>query len=59
MGRPDVHFHCDVTYDPFLYMEDHNKVYGFTITMYEFRATIPSLWDTVKSTSITFHQCLY
>ena len=26
--RPDVHFHCDVDYDPFLYMEDHNKTYG-------------------------------
>ena len=65
--RPDVHFHCDVDYDPFLYMEDHNKTYGartasrrdgelliltfvagFTITMYEFGATIPTLWDTTK-----------
>lgn len=26
--RPDVHFHCDVDFDPFLYMEDNNKVYG-------------------------------
>ena len=48
-SRPDVHFHCDTSYDPFLYMEDNNKVYGFTITMYEYHATIPSLWDTVKS----------
>ena len=64
--RPDVHFHCDVNYDPFLFMEDHNKTYcehplpplhlvqltspraAFTITMYEFRATIPTLWDAVK-----------
>ncbi|PIL34635.1 hypothetical protein GSI_03414 [Ganoderma sinense ZZ0214-1] len=46
--EPDVHFHCDVDYDPFLYMEDHNKTYGFTITMYEFGATIPTLWDTTK-----------
>ena len=48
-----MHFHCDVNYDPFLYMEDNNKTYGFTITMYEFHATIPTLWDTVKSTSCT------
>lgn len=27
-NRPDVHFHCDVTYDPFLYMEEHDKTYG-------------------------------
>ncbi|KAH9933691.1 glycosyltransferase family 15 protein [Amylocystis lapponica] len=46
--EPDVHFHCDVDYDPFLYMEDNDKVYGFTITMYEYMATIPTLWDTVK-----------
>lgn len=49
--RPDVHFHCDVESDPFLYMEDHGKVYGFTITMYEYFATIPTLWDTVKGES--------
>ncbi|KAH9847748.1 glycosyltransferase family 15 protein [Lenzites betulinus] len=47
--EPDVHFRCDVDFDPFLYMEDHNKTYGFTITMYEFRATIETLWDTVKT----------
>ncbi|KAI0824385.1 glycosyltransferase family 15 protein [Trametes gibbosa] len=47
--EPDVHFRCDIDFDPFLYMQDHNKTYGFTITMYEFRATIPTLWDTVKT----------
>ncbi|PFH47538.1 glycosyltransferase family 15 protein [Amanita thiersii Skay4041] len=45
--EPDVHFHCDVQFDPFLYMEDHDKVYSFTIAMYEFEATIPTLWQTV------------
>ncbi|KAF8077935.1 glycosyltransferase family 15 protein [Lyophyllum atratum] len=46
--RPDVKFFCDVTYDPFLYMEDGNKVYGFTISLIEWEATIPTLWSTVK-----------
>ncbi|KAJ7641749.1 glycosyltransferase family 15 protein [Roridomyces roridus] len=46
--EPDVHFHCDVNFDPFLYMQDRNKVYGFTITMYEFDKTIPTLWGHVK-----------
>jgi len=46
--EPDVHFRCDIAYDPFVFMEDHDKVYSFTITMYEFYATIPTLWDTVK-----------
>lgn len=26
--RPDVHFHCDVNFDPFLYMQSNNKTYG-------------------------------
>lgn len=63
--RPDVHFHCDVRFDPFIYMQEHNKVYvlllwpfhiltvlimiqAFTIALYEFEKTIPSLWGHVK-----------
>lgn len=26
-ARPDVHFHCDINRDPFLFMEEHNKTY--------------------------------
>ncbi|KAJ6479973.1 glycosyltransferase family 15 protein [Mycena vitilis] len=46
--EPDVLFHCTILDDPFLYMEKHSKVYGFTIALYEWSATIPTLWDTVK-----------
>ncbi|OSX62706.1 glycosyltransferase family 15 protein [Postia placenta MAD-698-R-SB12] len=46
--EPDVHFHCDTPFDPFRYLADHGKVYGFTITMYEYEATIPTLWETTK-----------
>ncbi|KAF4600389.1 glycosyltransferase 15 family protein [Pleurotus pulmonarius] len=46
--EPDIHFHCNINFDPFLYMENNNKTYGFTITMYEFEATIPTLWGHVK-----------
>ncbi|KAJ7656572.1 hypothetical protein B0H17DRAFT_1146175 [Mycena rosella] len=35
--EPDVHLHFDL----FLYMQDHGRVYGFTITMYDFDKTIP------------------
>jgi alpha 1,2-mannosyltransferase len=45
--EPHVHFHCDIRYDPFLYMEEHKKIYSFTITMYEYEATIPTLWKHV------------
>ncbi|KAF8343558.1 glycosyltransferase family 15 protein [Amanita rubescens] len=46
--EPDVDFFCDIDYDPFLFMQDNDKVYGFTISLYEFTKTIPTLWDTVK-----------
>ncbi|KAJ7109390.1 glycosyltransferase family 15 protein [Mycena epipterygia] len=46
--RPAVNFFCDVTYDPFVYMEEHNKVYSFTISLLEHEPTVPTLWDAVK-----------
>ena len=47
--EPSIDIHCDLNYDLFKYMEDNNKVYGFTISIHEFRATIPTLWDTTKN----------
>lgn len=47
--EPDIKIFCDVDYDPFLVMQDQNKVYGFTISLYEYQATIPTLWNVVKS----------
>ncbi|KAI0369122.1 glycosyltransferase family 15 protein [Pilatotrama ljubarskyi] len=46
--EPDVHFPCDISYDPFVFMEDNNKVYGFTITPHEWPKTVTSLWTAVK-----------
>ena len=46
--RPDVTFFCDIDYDPFLVMQDKQKMYGFTISLYEYEATIPTLWNAVK-----------
>ncbi|KAJ8589591.1 glycosyltransferase family 15 protein [Rhizopogon salebrosus TDB-379] len=47
--EPNVRYYCDLDYDPFLYMQDHDKIYGFTISMPEWEATIPTLWSTVKN----------
>ncbi|KAH8117568.1 glycosyltransferase family 15 protein [Phellopilus nigrolimitatus] len=47
--EPDVQFFCDLHYDPFLVMQDQKKVYGFTISLYEYAATIPTLWQEVKN----------
>ncbi|CAO3632386.1 unnamed protein product [Cunninghamella blakesleeana] len=46
--EPGVKFFCDITYDPFLYMQKHKKQYGFVVTLQEVPSTIPSLWKTVK-----------
>ncbi|KAL9715161.1 hypothetical protein Ac2012v2_001822 [Leucoagaricus gongylophorus] len=46
--EPGVQFFCDVTYDPFVFMEENNKVYSFTISLVEWEPTIPTLWSTVK-----------
>jgi alpha 1,2-mannosyltransferase len=31
-------------------MQDEKKVYGFTLSLYEYIETIPTLWDAVKGT---------
>ncbi|KAK1924853.1 nucleotide-diphospho-sugar transferase [Papiliotrema laurentii] len=46
--EPSVKFFCELNYDPFLVMQDQKKVYGFTLSLYEYIETIPSLWATVK-----------
>ena len=28
VSRPNVEYLCDVKEDPFLYLQDHNKIYG-------------------------------
>lgn len=44
--EPDVKFHCDIDFDPFDYMANNRKKYGFVITIYEFMETIKSLMTT-------------
>ncbi|KAI1793681.1 glycosyltransferase family 15 protein [Ganoderma leucocontextum] len=46
--EPGVNFFCDTDYDPFLYMEENDKMYGFTISLYEWPQTVATLWDAVK-----------
>lgn len=46
--EPGIALRCDVEYDLFRYMEENDKVYSFTITIHEFRNTIPTLWDHTK-----------
>ena len=46
--EPDTKLHCDVGYDVFKWMQDNDKVYGFTISIKEFESTIPTLWATTR-----------
>jgi mannosyltransferase len=47
--EPKVQFFCDVDYDVFRYMADHNKTYGFNINLYDSPESIPTLWlETLK-----------
>ncbi|KAI8875223.1 glycosyltransferase family 15 protein, partial [Backusella circina FSU 941] len=43
--EPGVSFYCDLDYDPFKFMRENGKEYGFTITLKEIPETIPSLWE--------------
>ena len=57
--EPGVDFTCDINYDPFLFMEDNGKDYGFTIMMPEYEATIPTLWDQTKTFMMKYPQYLH
>lgn len=46
--EPWVEFYCDMPYDPFVFMRDNKKVYGFTIMLREYIETIPTLWEKTK-----------
>lgn len=47
--EPDVQFFCDLTYDPFIEMEKHNKKYGFNVILEELYYTVPSLFMETKA----------
>ncbi|KAI0482729.1 glycolipid 2-alpha-mannosyltransferase [Xylariaceae sp. FL0804] len=42
--EPDVDFTCAITYDPFRQMAKHNKVYGYTIALWEVGKSCPGLF---------------
>ena len=46
--EPNVDFTCDIDYDPFLFMKENGKEYGFNIMLGESENTIPTLWNSTK-----------
>ncbi|KAL8751986.1 MAG: hypothetical protein Q9199_006061 [Rusavskia elegans] len=47
--EPSIELYCDIDYDTFKFMRDHNKKYSFVLSLYEYVETIPTLWDSVKT----------
>lgn len=45
--EPHVEYRCDVTEDPFDFMKNNNKKYGFVISIKEFMVTIEGLMSTI------------
>ncbi|KAL1957295.1 hypothetical protein VTO42DRAFT_6201 [Malbranchea cinnamomea] len=46
--EPNVQYHCDIPYDPFKLLRDTGKKYGWVISLHEYAATIPTLWESTK-----------
>ncbi|ODV69657.1 mannosyltransferase [Hyphopichia burtonii NRRL Y-1933] len=46
--EPGIKLYCDINYDVFQFMKLNNKKYGFTMTIFEYSKTIPSLWFHFK-----------
>ncbi|TLD15107.1 glycosyltransferase family 15 protein [Venturia nashicola] len=42
--EPEIKYFCDITYDPFIEMENNNKTYGFTIAVKELKETVPNIF---------------
>lgn len=46
--EPGTSIYCDQLYDPFTFMRENKKRYSFVMTMYEFKATIETLWSSTR-----------
>lgn len=44
----DITVFCDIQYDIFKFLRENNKKYGFILSVSEYEATIPTLWQTTK-----------
>lgn len=47
--EPSIELYCDINYDTFKFMAENKKKYSFTLSLYEYVETIPTLWDAVKN----------
>lgn len=43
-----VHFYCNIPYDPFAFLHDNNLVYGFNMAILDDARSFPSLWPQTR-----------
>jgi alpha 1,2-mannosyltransferase len=46
--EPDVHFFCDILYDPFTFLAENGYVYGFNMAILDDARSFAGLWDTTR-----------
>lgn len=46
--EPSIDLFCDIDYDAFKFMADNGKKYSFVLSLYEYKETIPTLWDSTR-----------
>jgi alpha 1,2-mannosyltransferase len=46
--EPSIKLYCDIHYDPFRVMVEQGKKYSFVLSLYEYKETITTLWDSTK-----------
>lgn len=48
-----VEYHCDIKFDPFVYMQERNIVYALTVALHEYPETVPTLWNVTLKYGVT------
>lgn len=46
--EPDVHFFCDIPYDPFRFLRDNGIIYGFNMNILDDARSFASLWKVTR-----------
>lgn len=47
--EPSIKLMCDIAEDPFTFMRENNKRYGFTIALIEYEWTVETLWQETRN----------
>ena len=57
--EPDVHFFCDIPYDPFRFMQANEMVYGFNMAILDDARSFASLWSTTRDFLATYPDVIH